>query len=358
YRKAFKLLVIPDYLVHFMTGSFVTDYTYGSRTSLMNLETLQWDDEILEIFGLHKSKLCELVDQGRVCGFTTSAFSALTGLAEGTPVVSAGGDQQCAALGAGVIDNGAVQITTGTGSFLLLSSDEIILDPQMQSICNVSSVPGKYVVENSILTTSSIYAWFRNNFYPECASEGDGLDKLNREASASPAGANGLILLPHFRGRGSPDWNPAAKGMFYNVGLDTTRGDFARSILEGIAAEITENLGRLEKLLSVNGGEISNITVGGGLTNFELFNHIQADFINRRLTLSCNREASALGAWVSAAVALGFHQTPYSALKEAEIGIEKHSYEPVEENATIYGNSLVLRKRLYETLSGNGIYNM
>lgn len=103
YAKTYKFMVIPDYLIYLMTGRICTDYTYGSRSLLMNIRTHEWDDELLEIFHVEKEKLCELVEPGSVCGHITKAFAEITGCQEGIPVITAGGDQQCGAIGQGVV---------------------------------------------------------------------------------------------------------------------------------------------------------------------------------------------------------------------------------------------------------------
>lgn len=191
YNQADKIVVIPDYLIYQMTNRYVTDYTYGSRTSLMNIKTMQWDDELLERFEVDKDKLCELVLQGSIVGYTSEAFKQSTGLPSGTPVISAGGDQQCAALGSGVIENGAFQVTTGTGSFILASSARLHLDPQMRMICNVSAVQGQYVLESSILTTATVCNWFSANFYDDLDAS-SALERMLEDAAASPEGSNGI----------------------------------------------------------------------------------------------------------------------------------------------------------------------
>ena len=99
YQKAFKLAVIPDYLMRIMTGGFYTDYTYGSRSLLMNLKSCSWDEELLEIFGVDREKLCELIPPAGTAGRLLPSVASAVGLTAGIPVVSAGGDQQCAALG-------------------------------------------------------------------------------------------------------------------------------------------------------------------------------------------------------------------------------------------------------------------
>lgn len=103
FKKTYKFLVIPDYLIYLMTGELRTDYTYGSRSLLMNIHNHQWDSELLNIFQVDKEKLCDLIEPGSICGKITKEFAELTGCPEGIPVITSGGDQQCGAIGQGVV---------------------------------------------------------------------------------------------------------------------------------------------------------------------------------------------------------------------------------------------------------------
>ncbi|ASN06697.1 FGGY-family carbohydrate kinase [Virgibacillus necropolis] len=353
YKSAHKILVIPDYAIFLMTGKFVTDYTYGSRTSLMNIHELEWDNELLELFKVDREKLCELIPQGSIAGYTTEMFMKRTGLPSGTPVISAGGDQQCAALGAGAIGNGSFQITTGTGSYIIASSNTLQLDSQMRTICSVSAVKSKYMLESSILTTSTICNWFCDNFYAN--SKGDSaFERMLEDALVSPVGSNNLITFPHFQGRGSPDWNSLASGIFFNVSLGTTRGDFARSILEAIALEISENLDIMNRII----GTITSISTAGGLTKSSLFNQIQADIYNQPISLPNNRETTSLGAWVTASLEMGMYDSYQKALNQAEKGTRNMLYYPISENVVIYDKQKLRRLALYNNLEQNGIYQL
>lgn len=352
YEKSHKLLVIADFLIHAMTGMFVTDYTYGSRTSLMNIRTLDWDDEMLDLFEVERKKLCKLVPQGTVLGCVTKEFSALTGVPAGTPVVSAGGDQQCGALGAGVIDAGTLQVTTGTGSFLIASVDRPMVDPLQRYICNVSAVPGKYIIESSILTSSSVYNWFFRNFYLNHAPDAAMPDTIDRDAEASPVGANGVVLLPHFQGRGSPDWNGQARGVFYNLNLGSTRGDMARAILEGIAAEVAGNIAIMREAI----GSSLRITVAGGMTKAALFNQIQADYYEDDVFLPVQKETTVLGAWCSAAVALRIHDTYAGALAAATHGKTPGRFEPDPAHLEACRLQKRRRAKLYDALVEKDVY--
>ena len=147
YQKAYKAMIVPDYLIHYMCGTWTTDRSYGSRTNLMNLKTGEWDEKMLEIFNIDKEKLCDLVDTG-IVGSTNSTFERETGIRKGTPVISSGGDQQNSALGLGEMDSSSMVINCGTGSFILALADRPYLEnPAM--MCNVSAMKDKYIIENS-----------------------------------------------------------------------------------------------------------------------------------------------------------------------------------------------------------------
>ena len=119
YEKTGHLAVIPDYIIHEMTGRWVTDATYGSRSLLMNLRTRHWDRELLALFEVDQEKLCEIIEPGSVAGTITRECAEKTGLPEGTPVISAGGDQQCAAIGMGILSCGDMEISAGTGAYII-----------------------------------------------------------------------------------------------------------------------------------------------------------------------------------------------------------------------------------------------
>lgn len=348
YMKASKIVTIADYLMYTMTNNLKTDYTYGSRTLLMNLHTLKWDVDLLNLFDIDEDKLCDLSEQGSILGYVIDSFSKITGLKTGIPVISAGGDQQCSAVGNGVINEGDTQVTTGTGSFIITSSDKAHIDKVNKVICSVSAIPNKYILESSILTSGTIYNWFNKNFYCNDETVKYNYDKINLDAENSKPGSNGVILLPHFQGSGSPYWNPNATGLFHGVSLGTKRGDFPRSILEGIAAEISENLDRLRSYV----GAMSVINISGGLTKNSLFNQIQADMYGEAVILPADSETTALGAWASGTMALEVYKSIPEALDYASKNKENTVYKPISSNIEIYKDLKVRRKAVY-----NALYN-
>ena len=157
YDKTSKMLGIQDFVLHALCGRFVTDISMASSTNLLNIHTCQWDPELLDIFSVDVEHLCDLVPPGAVCGKTTQGFCRLTGIPSGVPVISAGGDQQCGALGQGVLSPGKLKCTTGTGSYLLAFAEAPVIDAGKRFVCKVGAIPGTYCLEAGIFTTCLLY---------------------------------------------------------------------------------------------------------------------------------------------------------------------------------------------------------
>lgn len=340
YSQTSKFMVIPDYLNYLMTGKVCTDYTYGSRSLLMNIRSHQWEPELLELFEVEREKLCDLIEPGSVSGTITKAFSDLTGCPEGIPVITAGGDQQCGAIGQGVVKKGVLSVTAGTGGFLITAADGVPENLKQDVICNFSSVKGQYILESSVLTCCSAFDWFRKVFY-----NGDSYDKLNEEIASVPEGANGCLCVPYFQGRSTPDWNNEAKGVFANVTLATTKKDMLRSLLEGISYEIANGIDIMKKYV-----DISDIYVNGGLTGSEPFNEIQCNVYGTGIIRRGKADATARGALMVAAAALGMYRSVEEAFAVISKNDEIKEYYPEEEAVSLYAQYRNKMNRIYKDM--------
>jgi sugar (pentulose or hexulose) kinase len=301
WRATHKLLGVQDWVLFQLSGRFVTDHSFASRTNLFDLRARRWDPDMLALFGVPERMLCDLVAPGAVVGGLTPAMAAQTGLAGGLPVVSAGGDQQCAALGLGLFAAGRAVANTGTGSYLVGHADAPVLDAQRRVSCNVAAVPGAYIVEAAMLSTGAVHRWLRELLAHGADDADSSFETLDAEAARAPAGCNGLVLLPDFKGAGSPDWDPEARGALVNLHLGTTRGEIVRAILEGIAFKLAQGLEVVEELC----GPMAEVHAAGGLTRSALFDQIQSDVFERPVSSFGAGEATSQGAWIAGAVATG-----------------------------------------------------
>lgn len=295
YQKTEKFAVIPDYLLWKLTGKLQTDTTYGSRSLLMNLQEKCWDSELLDLWGIEKEKLCDLIPSGSVAGTLTDSYAKRVGLPAGIPVITAGGDQQCGAIGQGAFERGKVALTAGTGGFLVAATDQIPEDLGRSGMtCNCSSFMGQYVLEGTMLTCCSAFDWFCRMFYPEYD-----LDEINRIIDQTAAGANDVLCLPYFLGRGTPDWNDAARGVFTNISLDTKKEDFLRALIESICCEFANEMQALREHVSAD-----EVYVNGGLSNSRVFDQILCDTLELPVTRMGDADATARGAFLVACKAM------------------------------------------------------
>ncbi|MBQ6602333.1 MAG: glycerol kinase [Eubacterium sp.] len=339
YEKTARFMVIPDYLAFLITGELFTDYTYGSRTLLMNMQTHEWDDRLLSIFGVEKDKLVRIVPAGSICGTVSAPFSHETGIPPGIPYISAGGDQQCSAAGQGVVKPGMVSVTVGTGGFIETAADGLPENLKKDVVCNDASIPGQYILETSVLTCCAAYDWFREEFYPHAS-----FDELDSEVISSPPGAGGVICIPYFQGRSTPDWNSEAKGHFLNLTLGTGKRDLLRSLLEGICFEIRNGLETLKQYTP-----LSDITINGGLSESPVFNRILADICERRIIRTGQTDAAAKGAWIAAAAALKLYDSVPDAYERVSGRNEFTVFEPGQTDG-FYRNRFEEMNRLYKCI--------
>lgn len=342
YKKVYKFMVVPDYLNYLMTSNICTDYTYGSRSNLMNIYTHEWDEELLDIFYVEREKLCDLVEPGSITGTITKEFAKMTGCPEGIPVITAGGDQQCGAIGQGVVKSGVLSVTTGTGGFLITAVDKVPENLTQDVICNCSSINGQYILEASVLTCCSAFDWYRREFYDNCSYE-----EINAEIAAAPVGSNGCICVPYFQGRSTPDWNNMAKAIFANVTLGTSKRDMLRSLLEGICYEMGNGIDTMKKYV-----DISEIYVNGGLTNSEVFNRIQCNVYQNKIIRRGKADATARGALMVAATALKIYSSVEEAFNEIGKNDELKIYLPQKEYLLQYEKGKAQMNRLYKKVWG------
>lgn len=342
YHSAYKAMIVPDYVIHHMTGGFTTDYTYGSRTLLMDIRTLAWREDMCQLFGVSMDKLCQLQPQGSVCGTVRQEFARLTGIAQGTPVVSAGGDQQCGALGLGVLGSDTIEVNSGTGSFVISLVDRPYLE-NPSVICNVAAVPGMYTQEMNIISSASALNWLIREFFPDLGGDQPDFDAVNRIAADTPPGANGLVAVPHFQGCGSRDWNPTARAGFWGFSLGSRRQDMIRALYEGVAAEIAKSIDALPAICR-SAGEIA---VAGGLSRSSVYLDVLCDMTGRKLLHGRNEQATARGAMLSAAVAMGLYPDYRTAYQAVCAGECMEELTPNPANQALYAALKQRSERLY-----------
>ncbi|MFN3384098.1 MAG: FGGY-family carbohydrate kinase [Archaeoglobaceae archaeon] len=289
-EKTWKFMLVHDYIVFKLTGTPVTDFSNASRTMLMDLKRREWSEKIAETFGIDLDKFPEIISAGEEIGELKSNEIEL----RSKPIIAVGGgDQQCSALAQGVVEEGKVKSTTGTGTFMIAPVEKMHGGDLIYS----AHVVPRIVAEVSIFTTGSLLEWVKRNFFPN-----DTYEVLNAEAKASGVGARGLMIFPFFTGAGCPHWRPEAKGAIYGLTLGHSRGDIARAVMESVAFEVRTNVEVMESL----GIEVNELRLDGGAARSQLWNQIFADVLRKPCLVSGDVEATVRGAAMLACLSLDF----------------------------------------------------
>ena len=286
---------IDSWVIWHLTGGscHVTDVTNASRTMLMDLSTLEWDDELIESIGVHPSMLGEIVP-------SVGVFGTGTGVLEGVPLGGILGDQQAALFGQTCFDVGAAKNTYGTGNFMLLNTGTELVHSKNGLLSTVGYRVGDeapvYALEGSIAVTGSLVQWLRDNL---------GLidDASEVEALARTVEDNGdVYFVPAFSGLFAPHWRSDARGVIVGLTRYANRGHIARAALEATAFQTREVL---DAMNADSGVDLTELRVDGGMVENELLMQFQADILGVPVIRPSIAETTALGAAYAGGLAVG-----------------------------------------------------
>lgn len=328
YDKAYKFIGFQEYILFVLTGHFVTDTSIASRTGLFDVTHLCWSKYLLEKFDIDKSKLCSLIEVGSIVGEYSPQLLPLPVFSYGTPikVVSAGGDQQCAALGAGCYKENVIVANSGTGSYAVTLIDSPIIPDVPWITCNVSAISGKWILENAVLSSGKSLNWINRMIF-ETESEAKSYERFNDFALKGIPGSNGLIFDPSFVDSGKK------RGGLFNITLNTSKYDIARAVLEGIVASLAI---KIEELCPYVNKIPDKICISGGLCHCDIYNIIQAEIYETVCEFVSNIETTTVGAWMSACVRLSLFNSYEEAYRCIQKKMKVHTYVPKKQNKTLY----------------------
>ncbi|MDO4457597.1 glycerol kinase GlpK [Ligilactobacillus murinus] len=291
---------IDSWLVYKLTDGkvHVTDYSNASRTMLFNINTLEWDQEILDILNIPREMLPKVVSNSEIYGLTKTYHF----FGSKVPIAGMAGDQQAALFGQMAFEPGMVKNTYGTGSFIVMNTGN---KPQL-SKNNLLTTIGygingeiNYALEGSVFVAGSAIQWLR-----------DGLkliDKASQSEVAALASKNEdeVYVVPAFVGLGAPYWDQDARGAVFGLTRGTTEKDFIKATLQGIAYQVRDILGAMQEDTGI---DIPVLKVDGGATNNDYLMQFQADILNTPVQRAGDLETTALGAAFLAGLAVGYWQ--------------------------------------------------
>ena len=337
YGRADTFLQSNSFIAYRLTGVLSQDVSQLYGLQFFNLRNLKPDKELTRELGLDLDLIPEVFPCDQIIGGVSAEASRLTGLKEGTPVVAGGLDAACGTLGAGVYLPGQTQEQGGQAGGMSICLNEALAHKSL--ILSPHVVPGRYLLQGGTVGGGGALKWFRQEL-----GNGMSFDELTAEAEAIPPGADGVVFLPYMAGERSPIWNPDAKGVFYGLSYDKTRGHMIRAVLEGVAFALEHNL----RVAKEAGAEVSIMNAMGGASNSSLWTQIKSDVTGKPIQVPTSDTATTLGAAILAGIGCGLYGS-YREAVEKTVTITK-SYEPNAENHKKYQRSMELYLELYRDL--------
>ena len=273
----------------------VTDVSNASRTMLFNINTLEWDKELLELLDVPASMMPEVRSSSEVYGVTKTTL-----FAHEVPIGGIAGDQQAALFGQMCTEPGSVKNTYGTGCFLLMNTGEKPILSRNNLLTTVAWKIGdkvNYALEGSIFVGGSVVQWLRDGLgIIRSSSEIEGL-------ASTVEDNGGVYFVPALTGMGAPYWDQYAHGTICGITRGTTAAHIARAALEGIAFQTMDIVGAMEKDAGV---KLSELKVDGGASRNNLMMQFQADVLDTAVIRPKVTETTAMGACYLAGLAVGF----------------------------------------------------
>lgn len=346
-ERAAKVVDVHAYLVHHMTGYWRTSWATADPLGLVDMESFDWSDELLELAGLSREQMSELRAPGEVIGELTDEVAGEVGLPAGLPVVSGVGDGQAAGLGANITETGRAYLNLGTAVVSGTYSERYSWGNEYRVLSG--PIPRTYTLETLLAAGTYTVSWFVQKF-AGIDTKGLGLDLsaeqiLEAAAAELEPGSGGLFAVPYWNNALTPYWDFNARGIVVGLTGGHGKAHVYRAILEGIA---------FEQRLMTDGAEsglekpVQQVIALGGGSRSSLWCQILADVMQRPISVARETESTCLGSGMLAAAAAGMH----GSIKEAAGAMSGAGarFEPDEGRAERYDRLYGVYRELYPSL--------
>ncbi|MHC4477085.1 MAG: FGGY-family carbohydrate kinase [Planctomycetota bacterium] len=350
--KTEKWLLIEDFVNFMLCGEYATDYSMASTTLLFDQRKRTWCDELLEMSRVDRGLLCEPQPAGTVIGQVHKKASEATGLAEGTAVVLGGHDYCCGALPTGAFNPGVVLDVTGTWEMVVASLTGPVLTGEVQEmgiLVDSHVARGKWTAMGAAVA-GDMLEWFLGEYGTEekrrAETEGGvAWDYLMEAAGQRPAGANGVMFLPHMSGSHCPVVDHKSMGAFVGLRNIVTKADMLRAVIEGLDYQFLQMVQGFETGLGIDPEKI--VAIGGAVNN-EFWMQNKADVVGKPIETPELAEAVVLGAAILAGIGVGLYEGERDAFDQ--VYRPGRTYEPKSEMNEQYAERFKVFQQLYPAL--------
>lgn len=357
FDAADKVLLTQEYFLHELGAKdgWFDDWSNASLYGLMDIQSMEWSKELCDDFGMPMDKLPQLVGSGWQVGTIDKYAHERTGLPIGMPICTGGGDQQCAAIGAGVIDEGLCEVTFGTAGVSVAHLNSPKYDETMAVSLSAHAFPVKtWEAEGIQAAAGGAYRWFRDNVghmvkLVEPFTKVDPFVIMNEHAKSVPVGSHGVFFHPYLAGSVAPHYDNLARAGFFGLSFKSEFGSMARAVMEGVTFEARDIVEAFQRFVPQR-----EIMMSGGSTKSPLWCQIQADIYGSPTSSMQEGECTVIGAAILGGVGSGVFKT---VAEGCDAMLHKTgTYEPDAKNHEIYNELYELWKDSYTALAESGFY--
>jgi xylulokinase len=336
--KTKHISFVKDYIRFLLTGENACDSIEAQGTLLWDMKNEKWSEELCKIAGISIAILPEIKKPTEIAGKITSEAAAKIGLQEGIPVIMGASDSAVEDYAAGAIEPGQCILKLATAGNVNVMTASAKPHPETLTYSHV--VPGMWYTVTATNSAAVCQRWFRDSF---CQGNAN-YDDLDRAASQSPTGSNGVFFHPYLQGERSPYWDPKLRGSFIGMSKANSFGDLSRALLEGVAYSLKDCHRTIEKM-DIKPHEY--ILIGGGAKS-ELWSKIVCDVFNAPLKTPKACDAS-YGSALLAGVGAGIFPDELSAIKQC-LRWERE-LKPERKNAEFYAEQFKRYRKIHDVLS-------
>jgi gluconokinase len=341
FAAAQKFLSIKTYILQQLMGEYVVDYSIASATGMLNIYSLQWEEDALKYAGIDKTKLADVVPVFYAPRKLKKEFQTSLGLHDQVRILVGSSDGCMATLGAGVWDDGKATITLEESGAVRVVGKEVLQD-EKQRLFNYVLTEDRYVSGGPTNNVGSVFEWYAKQFgdFKKAFDLEDCMESLINDAAKVPAGSDGLIFLPYLQGERAPIWNANARGVYFGLNIKHEQRHFVRATIEGIMFGFYSIVKTLEEHRN-----FKTISANGTFAAYPLWTQIMADIFNKPVQLkqSSGPDSVACGGFLLSATELGIFKNLDEAAQRVKL---QDSFHPQQQNHNVYTKQYVIFERL------------
>ncbi|OMP75104.1 MULTISPECIES: gluconokinase [unclassified Chitinophaga] len=340
FRLTSKFLSIKSYVIHQLTGEYMIDYSIASATGLLNIHTVQWEDDALQYAGITANQLAMLVPVFTKAGKLKNAYQQSLRLSAETKILIGSSDGCLATLGDGIVKGEEkASITIEDSGAVRVMGPNILKDEQMRFF-NYLLTDNCYVSGGPTNNGGNIFEWFTRQFgeFTNPFDMENSIQQLMEEAANVPTGSDGLLFLPYLLGERAPIWNANARGAYFGLNIKHERRHFIRATIEGILYEIYS----IGKTLSEQ-QTINSLSVNGSFGTIPFCSQLIADIFSKPVQVRQQFHSVSFGAYLLSATEMGIYTSLDNVAPVAEI---PNVFKPNKQHHTIYADYFCIFEKL------------